>query len=99
MPPFFFQNLPQTSVVLEDVVLAQSIQSPGRAAGVGTQRSIVEQCANVLGDVQRRPERILELVGGEVAAVVWEILVISQGVEHGAGTTSCNKKTSVDLSR
>lgn len=67
-----FCDLPQTGIVLEDVVVAQRVEAPGSCIGseIRGQGEFVEEFCEFVGEVEGCREGMLDVVEGEVASVM-----------------------------
>lgn len=85
------EHSPQTSIVLENVMSAQSIQSERLGIGfrVCRDRSLEQDLGKRFGKVEARPKSLLENVKREVTAIVRKESVIRQCVETWARSARC----------
>ena len=79
-------EIPQTGIVLEDVVVAEVVEGEGGRVGdrVGGQGKVKEEATERLVDVERVEEGVFGHLAGDVLAVVGKEAVVGKGVEHWA---------------
>ena len=80
------QDLPQTGIMLQDIVVAKRVKSPSRGvrSRVRRQRKVVQQLCDVITDVDTLSEGVFNLGKREVAPFARKEAVVRQCVEHGA---------------
>jgi hypothetical protein len=85
------QYLPQTSIVLQDVVNAQSIEPPCCCvwSEIRRERKFEQQLSDVVTNVQTRAKSMLDDGKREVSTFVGEEAVVCQCVEHGTRASCC----------
>ena len=84
------KNLPQTGIMLQDVVVAQCIETPGRSVRtwVRCEGEVVQQLRDVVANVQACRKSVFDSGKCEVATFARQEAMVGQGVQHGARASS-----------
>lgn len=77
--------VPETGIVLEDIVSAKVVEGPTRGVGLraGQEAKVKDEACKRLVDVETVPKRVCCGFTGDVFAIVWKEPMVGERVEHG----------------